>query len=241
MNKVISSIAAATAFLGSCIAAHAADVPVEPVSKDTVVPQQVFNWTGFYIGANGGYGWGQQDPWGLLTNRFDDFGVPFSGWMLGGTAGAQIEAAHVVLGVEADIDWAKITGSTKAVPTIAGIPITAGTATLTTNINNLSTGRFRVGYAFDNLLLYGTAGLVLADANTNVSTVGGVACTTAILSAVCSGTNYRIGATAGGGVEYGFTPNISAKLEYLYITAASLELSRINVVRGGLNFRFGGI
>jgi opacity protein-like surface antigen len=43
------------------------------------------------------------------------------------------------------------------------------------------------------------------------------------------------------GLEYGFTPNLSAKLEYLYVTAASFELSHINVVRAGLNFRFGGL
>ena len=42
-------------------------------------------------------------------------------------------------------------------------------------------------------------------------------------------------------LEYGITPNVSAKLEYLYITAVSLELSHLNVVRAGLNFRFGGI
>jgi outer membrane immunogenic protein len=238
--RIATGSVAALAFLASCIIAHAADVPTEPVYKGPVV-LPAYNWTGFYIGANGGYGWGQQDPWGVLTNRFDTFSVPFSGWTLGGTAGAQIQSGHVVLGVEADVDWAKITGAAKAVPTIAGIPIPAGTATLATSINNLSTGRFRVGYALDSWLLYTTAGLVLADANTNVSTVGGAACTTAILSAICSGTNYRIGATAGVGVEYGFTPNVSAKVEYLYITAASLELSRINVVRGGLNFRFGGI
>ncbi len=241
VNKIRSSIAAAMFFLATCIAAQAADMATEPIYKGPVVAQQVYNWTGIYVGANGGYGWGQQDPFGVLTNRFDAYSVPFSGWMLGGTAGAQIQSGHVVIGVEADIDWSQITGSSKVVPTIGGIPIPGGTAALTTNINNLSTGRFRVGYALDNWLLYATAGLVLADANTNVSTVGGVACTTAILSAVCSGTNYRIGATAGAGIEYGFTPSISAKLEYLYITAASLELSRINVVRAGLNFRFGGI
>ena len=50
-----------------------------------------------------------------------------------------------------------------------------------------------------------------------------------------------VGATAGAGIEWGFTPNMSAKLEYLYVTAASFELSHINVVRAGLNFRFGGL
>ena len=90
VSKIRSSIAAATLFLATCIAAQAADIAPEPVYKGAVVAQQVYNWTGFYIGANAGYGWGQQDPWSVLTNRFDAFSVPYSGWMLGGTAGAQI-------------------------------------------------------------------------------------------------------------------------------------------------------
>ncbi|MGB8899733.1 MAG: outer membrane beta-barrel protein [Methylocella sp.] len=57
----------------------------------------------------------------------------------------------------------------------------------------------------------------------------------------CSGANTRIGGTIGAGVEYGFTPNWSAKLEYLYTAAASLELSHINEVRVGVNYRFGGL
>ena len=247
VSKIRSSIAAATLFLATCIAAQAADIATEPVYKGAVVAQQVYNWTGFYIGANAGYGWGQQDPWGVLTNRFDAFSVPYSGWMLGGTAGAQIQAGHVVMGVEADVDWANITGSATVIPAIGGalpggcVGLVNCKASLNTSINSVSTARLRVGYALDNWLLYATGGLALLGAKTSVSTVGGVACTTAILTAVCSGTDYRLGATAGAGVEYGFTPNISAKFEYLYITAASLELSHLNVVRAGLNFRFGGI
>jgi outer membrane immunogenic protein len=56
----------------------------------------------------------------------------------------------------------------------------------------------------------------------------------------CNGTNKRVGATAGLGVEYGLTPNISAKIEYRYVTAASLELSHINEFLAGVNYRFGG-
>jgi opacity protein-like surface antigen len=55
-----------------------------------------------------------------------------------------------------------------------------------------------------------------------------------------SGTDHRLGATAGAGVEYGITPAISAKFEYLYITAVSLEVSHVNEVRAGVNYRFGG-
>jgi opacity protein-like surface antigen len=57
----------------------------------------------------------------------------------------------------------------------------------------------------------------------------------------CSGTNKQIGAALGGGIEYGFTQNISAKLEYLYLTAASLDISHHSEIRAGLNYRFGGM
>ena len=56
----------------------------------------------------------------------------------------------------------------------------------------------------------------------------------------CDGTDKRVGATAGAGIEYGFTPNWSAKVEYRYVAAASLELSHINEVLVGVNYRFGG-
>jgi opacity protein-like surface antigen len=45
--------------------------------------------------------------------------------------------------------------------------------------------------------------------------------------------------TAGGGFEYGITPNISAKLEYLWVGAGALNTLNENIVRGGLNWRFG--
>ena len=119
MTRLLSAIAATIASLATCMAAQAADLPTEPVYKAPVVAA-VCNWTGFYIGANAGYGWGNQDPFGLLTNRFDAFSVPFSGWMLGGTVGAQIQSGHVVMGVEADIDSSNITGSATVIPTIGG-------------------------------------------------------------------------------------------------------------------------
>jgi outer membrane immunogenic protein len=247
MKRFLSAIAAGFASFATCIAAQAADLPMEPAYKVPVAVQQVYNWTGFYIGVNGGYGWGSQDPFNILTNRFDAFSVPFSGGMFGGTFGAQIQSGHVVIGVEADVDWADINGSATVIPTIGGalpggcLGLVSCATSLTTKITDVSTGRLRVGYALDNWLLYATAGLAYLGANTSVSTVSGFACTTALLTAVCSGTDHRLGATAGLGIEYGITPTISAKFEYLYIAAASLEVSHINEVRAGLNYRFGGL
>ena len=57
----------------------------------------------------------------------------------------------------------------------------------------------------------------------------------------CSGTNKQVGAALGAGVEYGITQNVSAKLEYLYLTAASLDISHHSEIRAGLNYRFGGM
>jgi opacity protein-like surface antigen len=57
----------------------------------------------------------------------------------------------------------------------------------------------------------------------------------------CTPTNRQAGLALGAGVEYGITPALSAKLEYLYIAAASLEVSTHSEIRAGLNYRFGGM
>jgi len=87
-------------------------------------------------------------------------------------------------------------------------------------------------------MAYITGGIAVLGAKTTLTTPVGPVCG-GIFSG-CSGTDRQIGAALGAGVEYGFTPNLSAKLEYLYITAASLEISHTNVIRAGLNYRFIG-
>jgi opacity protein-like surface antigen len=61
------------------------------------------------------------------------------------------------------------------------------------------------------------------------------------LGIACTGTNRQAGLALGAGLEYGITESLSAKLEYLYTTAASLEVSRHSEIRAGLNYRFGGM
>ena len=240
-KQFLTTIAAATASCAALISAQAADLPPRPAYQPPVVAvQQVYNWTGFYVGVNGGYAWGQQDPFNIITDRFDSLSTGISGGVFGGTLGAQIQAAHVVMGLEADLDWANIKGSTTAVPTIAGIPFPGAAVNASTNVDWESTARFRVGYASDNWLFYGTGGLALLGAKTTLTTVsGGAVCQGILVN--CSGTNCQIGAALGGGLEYGFTPSLSGKIEYLYITAASLEVSRHSEIRAGLNYRFGGM
>jgi outer membrane immunogenic protein len=215
-------------------AASAADLQVAPMPR--ALPP-TYNWTGIYFGLNGGYGWGRQDPFNLITDRFDSLSTSISGGAFGGTLGAQVQVAHVVLGFETDIDWANITGSANVIPTVAGVPL--GVLNATTNISWEATARLRAGFAMDNWLLYGTGGLTILGAKTTLATAAtGPLCATIFAS--CSGANRQIGAVLGGGVEYGFTPGLSAKLEYLYFTAASLDISHHGEIRAGLNYRFGG-
>jgi outer membrane immunogenic protein len=242
MLRLFQTTALMSSLLAMCLVANAADLPVPPVYQAPAVVQQVYNWTGFYVGVNGGGAWGSQDPLNIITNRFDKFSTDISGGVVGGTVGAQIQSGHVVMGLEADLDWADIKGSAAATPTLGGIPIPGtGLVNAQTNIDWESTVRLRVGYAADNWLLYGTGGLALLGAKTTLTTAaGGPICGGAIFSN-CSGTNRQLGAALGGGLEYGLTPNLSAKLEYLYITAVSLEISRHSEIRAGLNYHFGGL
>ena len=140
MKVRLKSAVAAAALLAISLGAQAADLPTAPVYQPAAAPvvvKQVYNWTGFYLGVNGGYGWGSQNPFNIITDRFDNFSTNLSGGAFGGTIGAQIQASHVVMGLEADLDWASIKGSTLANPTIGGVP--QGLVSATTNIDWEST------------------------------------------------------------------------------------------------------
>ena len=240
MRRSTSALLSAVALsLGLGQTALAADLPQRPVAAPLLSPTPVYNWTGIYFGINGGGGWGSQEALNIITNRFANDSVSFSGGVFGGTVGAQIQSGHVVLGLEADLDWANLKGSGTFNPTIDGTP-TALLINATTKIDWEATARARVGYANDNWLFYATGGLAVLGAKTSFTPALGVSCGT-FLILNCSGTNKQVGASLGGGVEYGFTPNLSAKLEYLYLTAVSLDISHHNEIRAGLNYRFGGM
>ena len=241
MIRTRSTLFAATMIAAAALSqiALAADLPRRAASAPMFSPTPVYNWTGIYAGLNGGGGWGHQDPLNLITNRFDGASVDFSGGVFGGTAGAQIQSGHVVIGFEADLDWAGLKGSGTFVPTIGSVAV-GGPVNANTSVDWEATARARVGYAHDNWLFYATGGLALLGAKTTFTPLlGGTCGTFGIVN--CSGTNKQVGAALGGGVEYGLTPNVSAKLEYLYLTAASLDISHHSEIRAGLNYRFGGM
>jgi outer membrane immunogenic protein len=238
-NVSLTTIAL-VAFVGAVQPVTAADLPTRPAYAPAPMmsPTPVYNWTGIYVGLNGGYGWGSQDPLNLITNRFDGSSLGFSGGVVGGTAGAQIQSGHVVIGLEADIDWANMKGSGTFAPSILGVSFAAISAS--TNIDWETTARARVGYAQDNWLFYATGGFAILGTKAAFTPALGLTCGSYTL-VNCSGTSKQFGAALGAGVEYGITQNVSAKLEYLYITAASLDVSHHSEIRFGVNYRFGGL
>ena len=115
-----------------------------PVKAPAYMP--AFNWTGFYAGINGGGAWGRSN-WSASGNSFDT-----SGGVVGGTIGYNWQAGPTVFGVEGDIDWSGIKGST-----------TCGGFSCETKNDWLGTFRGRVGYAFNRVMPYVTGGLAVGN------------------------------------------------------------------------------
>lgn len=218
-----SVLLASAGLLAMTAVAAAADLPrrYDPVPQRAPVYAPIYNWTGFYVGINGGFGWGDS-RWDT-TGRFD-----VSGAVIGGTAGYNWQFQQWVLGVEGDLDWSNIKGTTTAV-------CAAG---CTTRNSWLATVRGRVGYSFDRFLPYITGGLALGDIRGSQPGFAGAHDTNA-------------GWTVGGGLEFVIAGNFTAKAEYLYVNLGrfncGIACNGVNpdnvrfdthLVRGGINYRF---
>lgn len=186
-----------------------------------------FSWSGFYVGINGGYGWGQSN-WTDTVTLATTGNFDISGGLVGGTVGYNLEAGRLVFGLESDFDWGNIKGSTAT-----------GCATICeTSSDWLGTLRGRVGYGLERFLPYVTAGLAYGHVKGAMAGVGGFG-------------DGKVGWTAGGGLEYAFVANFSAKIEYLYVDLGNagcgpacsggnpFDVSfESHLIRGGLNYRF---
>jgi len=206
--------------------AVAADLP--PRYAAPVAPRPyynpIFNWTGFYLGINGGGAWGRSQWDGI-----DKFNI--SGGLIGGTIGYNWQlGGQWVLGVEGDIDWTGIRGSTNN-----NFLCPLGCETRN---HWLATARGRAGYAWDRFLPYVTAGLALGDV-------------AAARPGFPAGTNTTAGWTVGAGVEFAVVPNVSVKAEYLFVALSDFNCGfncglvangnvtfYANVARLGLNVHF---
>src|SRR3569832_295493 len=170
-------------------------------------PLNAYSWAGPYLGGNIGYAWGSVD---------NNPSKP-SGFVGGVQAGYNFQNGPFVFGVAGDIQAAG-----------------ADDTFAPWKFSNpwFGTLRGRAGYAFNNVLFYGTAGLAFGELR--AQTFG------------WSESHTTAGSTIGDGAEVGLAPNWSAKLEYLYIDLSTSQFAitgvsngySASVVRAGVNYRF---
>lgn len=216
------SATAAIALALTAGSALAADLPSRKGPPAFVPPPPAFSWTGFYGGVNIGGAWTDSTdvtgfevgPGGFTGAAWRVSGSDAAGIVGGGQLGYNYQFNSFVVGIETDFQGSSLTGSGRAL----GSPLT-GTAifpfvTLNRTIDWFGTVRGRVGYSvLPTLLVYGTGGFAYGGTTSSFT----VAFTDAF-TAFDAESDTRTGWTAGGGLEYAFWPNWSAKVEYLFVS-----------------------
>lgn len=184
-----------------------------------------YNWTGLYVGLNGGWAWGETRHTLAPATGFSNFDV--SGGLFGGQLGYNHQWGNLLLGIEVDQQWSGIDGD-------ASVP----GATMNARVRHFGTVRARIGLAWDRHLAYFTIGKPWSSIKVDITGFGSE-----------SRSKFGCG-VIGGGWEYAFNPNWSAKVEYLwvnlqardYFLAAALTGHALgeefSVIRAGLNFKF---
>jgi opacity protein-like surface antigen len=248
----------AAALAAAMVPAAAADLSVGPVyGRPAVV---IFRWTGVYLGVHAGGGTGYKYESAL------DFpygpGVHFvplpatvhpRGWLAGGTLGANYQVDSFVIGIEGQASWTNMRGSADC-PMLVSPPQlstpSAGAANCTVKLDALGTIAARLGWAFDRLLIYGKGGAAWTNDGWQMLAV------MTDKQLLFSTNELRWGWMAGVGVEYAFTDNWSAKLEYNHMDLGMDSLrytdtltgnayidanfkQRLDIVKFGVNYRFG--
>ncbi|WP_061027829.1 outer membrane protein [Bradyrhizobium sp. CCH5-F6] len=241
MKRVVIGMAAAMSLFAT--GALAADLAARPYVKAPIV-DPVWSWTGFYVGANGGYSWGRSrtdvsyfnsatgaaiaPPAGSITSGSFDM----NGAVAGGQAGYNWQNANWVYGIEGDLNWSDEKGRATfncggvapaggpCLPGLTFLPpggLTGTTLTVDQHLQWFGTLRGRIGIlATPKVLFYGTGGLAFGEIKTTGTMTGFTPAGVAIAS-VGSNSTTRAGWTVGAGVEGKITQNWSAKLEYLYM------------------------
>jgi len=196
MKKLI--VAAAFVF-ATASTSFAADMP----AKAPRAYAPVWNWTGLYIGAHGGYGWADLSINGLTGTTSLD------GWFGGGQIGYNWQApgSNWVLGLEADISGGDISQTASA--TGGGVTVSE-----TTKLESFGSVRGRIGYAFDRSLAYFTGGWAWGNGNFSVS----AAIPALGVAAAASSSQTHTGWVLGGGLEMAINQNWTWGIEYQHVS-----------------------
>jgi outer membrane immunogenic protein len=246
---VVAALAAVSISIAGT--AYAADMAARPyVKAPPPMVAAIYDWSGFYIGGNGG--------WGTTRNcwSFESFaGAPFTagegchnsdGAVAGGQIGYRWQSSAFVFGVEAQGDWADLRGSRVSAPAFVAVP---GDLTINSRLKAFGLFTGQIGYAWNNVLLYVKGGGAVVD-NRYFHTFTG----SNILINTTSDT--RWGGTVGAGLEFGFSPGWSFGVEYdhLFLSRDTLDFAAapggvatsnsigqdVDMVTARINYRFGG-
>jgi outer membrane immunogenic protein len=234
--KRLTIVAAAAITVGAAAPAAAADLPARgpaTYSKAPAIVEAAYDWSGFYVGINGG---------GAVSNidwNLDGFGDEGSHNASGGTVGGQVgyrwQMSNVVFGLEAQGNWADFSGSN---------------ISLQTGLQNQSKidafGLFtgQIGYAWDRVLFYVKGGAAVTDNKYNVFTAPGG-------GLVDYANETRWGSTVGVGLEYAFAPNWSLGFEYNHLFMGNNDViffsgtgdhitENVDLFTARIDYKFGG-
>lgn len=219
--------------------ANATDIPSKKsISSATVANTSSIDWSGAYLGVlvgsgSGGSSVSDGDP---RTSSNTSLPYDINGSLFGGTVGYNMTASNnTVFGVEADYSRSSISGSASGdLDRPDGGSWGCYPGSCLTEIDWFATVRGRFGYTVDNLMIYGTGGLAVGRVHVNVATT------------YIETTSTNSGLVYGGGLEYRFDKNFSAKIEYLRTDLGWTEIGLagngsaedISIYRFGLNYHF---
>jgi outer membrane immunogenic protein len=212
-----SFVRGATLIAVSGLSAFAADMPMsspEPTELP-VLSGPAFDWTGFYVGANGGFGWANGG-----NIRIDDpINGPFAigvksgtGFIGGAQVGWNLQSDVLVSGIEADLQYASIRSSVNWGP-YGFLGVSSGA-----RAEYFGTLRVRSGFTVDGMFFFLTGGLAYGGLNS--SPLGGAA-------------RLNVGYALGAGVEYAFADHWTTKVEALYINVGNSNSRTTSITNGG--------
>jgi outer membrane immunogenic protein len=218
----------------------AADLPsrMAPAPAPMIAAVPVFTWTGFYVGAQLGYAWGDSEDEfpggaffvndaGILTPFTGGFGGDNDSFLAGAHAGYNYQIGSFVVGLEGDVE-----GFFNDNDNFNGILLDAtGTpvafALSGRDIDWQGSIRARAGFAFDRAMIYATGGFAFAGVSGGVSNL-----------IANNGDDTLTGWTLGAGLEYAFTNNLTTRVEYRYTNYDRDDSIFNNVTFGGGDFDF---
>jgi outer membrane immunogenic protein len=236
--KKLLLVTASLVALGAAAPAVAADLAARPYTKAPPMVQAVYDWSGFYIGLNGGGGT-SRNCWDLVGGIAEGC-HDATGGTIGGQIGYRWQTGPIVFGLEAQGNWADLSGD--------NVSAFFAPDRNRTKIDAFGLFTGQVGYAWSNVLLYAKGGAAVTDNKYDIiSGAGG--------GVLASTSNSRWGATIGAGLEYGFAPNWSFGVEYdhLFMDRQNVTFSSpavavqtdsikqdVDLFTARINYRFGG-